>query len=156
MTAARFVSLATGAAEGLHFGLMLGRLRVRRRILARLLEEASREPAVECCGLLAGKDGVIEEIFPARNLLASATRYEIAPEELFGLFRRMRERGLDHLGIYHSHPAGVNSPSPSDVERAWYPDAAYFILSPRPDALRPVRAFRIREGQVSEWEIDGV
>lgn len=128
-------------------------IRVNRDVLRQLVEEAQREPESECCGLLAGSGGVITTLFPARNALASATAYEIAPEELFGLFRQIRERGLQHLGIYHSHPATENAPSPSDVLRAHYPDAAYFIVSPRPDAPQPVRAFAIREGAVKEREI---
>ncbi|HVB99921.1 MAG TPA: M67 family metallopeptidase [Candidatus Dormibacteraeota bacterium] len=143
-------------AEGLHFGPMISGLRVRPGILSRLVEEARRQPLTECCGLLAGSGGVITEILPARNALASATVYEIAPDELFRLFRQIRERGLDYLGIYHSHPATDNSPSPADIERAYYPDAAYFIVTPQPGAARPVRAFWIRGGNVIEWKIEEV
>ena len=85
--------------------------------------------------------------------MQSASAYEIAPLELFSLFRRMREQSLDHLGIYHSHPRGENVPSRRDIEAAYYPDTAYFIISPRQDAARPVRAFEIRDGQVRELEI---
>lgn len=131
-------------------------VRIRHEILGRLLAEAQRHPAVECCGLLAGRDGVITALYPAENALASATRYEIAPEELFRLFRQMRAAGLELLGIYHSHPTGENFPSALDIERAYYPDAAYFILSPAPEAPRPVRAFRIRDGQVQELSIEAV
>jgi proteasome lid subunit RPN8/RPN11 len=118
-----------------------------------LLAEARRLPEIECCGLLAGRDGVISAVLPACNLLVSATAYEIEPAELFALFRRMRTEGLDHLGIYHSHPRGNNAPSPRDVELAFYPQAAYFILSPLADAVRPVRAFRIVQRQVRELMI---
>ena len=128
-------------------------VRIRREVLASLIEEARRDPAIECCGLLAGSDGIITHWLPAHNALASATAYEIAPEELFRLFRQMRERGLDHLGIYHSHPATDNAPSPSDIARAYYPDAAWFIVSPRPAAPHPVRAFEIRDGVAREREI---
>jgi proteasome lid subunit RPN8/RPN11 len=126
---------------------------VTREVLERLLEEARRDPARECCGLLAGRDGVITTVMPATNALASPTAYEIAPDELFTLFRQVRDAGLEHLGIYHSHPNGENAPSSRDVELAYYPDAAYFIVSPRADAARPVRAFAIREGGVRELEI---
>ncbi len=121
-----------------------------------LLAEARRLPEVECCGLLAGRDRVISAILPARNLLASATAYEIEPADLFGLFRRMRAEGLDHLGIYHSHPRGDNAPSPTDIARAFYPQAAYFILSPLANAARPVRAFRIVHGQARELTLQAV
>jgi len=108
---------------------------------------------MECCGLLAGLDGLITKIFPAKNALASPTAYEIAPQELFQLLRLMREEGLDHLGHYHSHPASENVPSTRDVVLAYYPHDAYFIISLLPAAPRPVRAFSIRDGIVRELEI---
>jgi len=123
-------------------------IRILSGVLARLLEEARRVPEWECCGLLAGRDDVVTETFPATNALASATAYEIAPEELFRIFRQMRAAGLEHMGIYHSHPHGLLWPSVVDIERAWYSEVAYFILSPRPDAAEPVRAFHIRDGEV--------
>jgi len=67
--------------------------------------------------------------------------------------REMRAAGLELLGIYHSHPQGANEPSERDIERAYYPDAAYFIISPREDAARPVRAFSIRDRRATELEI---
>jgi [CysO sulfur-carrier protein]-S-L-cysteine hydrolase len=129
-------------------------IRVRAGLLEELLAEARRDTRIECCGLLGGNDGVISLVLPARNALASATAYEIAPDELFALFRRVREEGFDHLGIYHSHPATDNAPSPTDIERAYYPGVAHFIVSPRPDAAKPVRAFRIAEGHASELVIE--
>jgi len=128
-------------------------VRVRSEVLKEMLLHARREPAVECCGLLAGRDDIIATVFPAQNILRSATAYEIAPQELFNLFRRMRERSLVHLGLYHSHLTGDNTPSARDIERAYYPDQVYFIVSPRPDAPSAVRAFSIREGRVHELEI---
>jgi proteasome lid subunit RPN8/RPN11 len=118
----------------------------------------------ECCGLLAGRDAAITRILPARNAAERPeSEYEIAPEELFRLMREIRGAGLEMLGIYHSHPSGGNSPSASDIERAFYPEAAYFIVSPRAaddkiltlalGASPPVRAFAIRDGAAVELEI---
>ncbi len=132
---------------------MAGEIHVRAEILEEMLRHARSEQEIECCGLLAGRDGVITAIFPARNALASATVYEIAPKELFQLFRTIREGGLEHLGQYHSHLTSENFPSPRDIELAGYPDHAYFIVSLRPDAANPVRAFSIRDGGVRELEI---
>ena len=44
--------------------------------------------------------------------------------------REIRAAKLELLGIYHSHPNGKNEPSARDIELAYYPDTAYFILSP--------------------------
>ena len=135
---------------------VVGVIRVRAEILARLLDEARGAPHEECCGLLAGTAGVVTHIFPATNVLASATAYEIAPGELFRLFREMRSAGLQHLGIYHSHPTGDNWPSRRDIEGAFYSDAACFIVSPLPSALHPVRAFSLRNGAVSELALEKI
>ena len=132
-------------------------IQIRREPLTTLLEVARQEPMKECSGLLAGRDGVITRAFPGANAADDATKaYEIVPEELFRLMREIRAAGLELLGIYHSHPTGEIRPSVRDIERAYYPAVAYFILSPRTDVQQPVRAFSIRDGQVTELKIQKV
>jgi len=105
--------------------------------------------------LLAGRQGVITRVFPATNVASDpARRYEIAPQEIVRFMREMRATGLEFLGIYHSHPNGENVPSPRDIEMAYYSEEAYFIISPLPDAPRPVRAFAIRDGRATELTIE--
>jgi proteasome lid subunit RPN8/RPN11 len=134
---------------------MANRLTIQREILQEMAAQAARAPSRECCGLLAGKSGLIARILPAANAAGNpAVAYEIAPLELLRLTRAMRAENLELLGIYHSHPTGDNAPSPTDIERAYYPDVAYFILSPRPDAPRSARAFSISRGHASELEIE--
>ena len=123
-------------------------------VLQRLLQEARSKPGEECCGLLAGRDGIVSAIYPAPNASDAVDAYEISPEELFRLVREIRAGGLELLGIYHSHPTGENRPSRRDIERAYYPDTAYFILSPLPDAPQPVRAFFMRGGRITELVIE--
>jgi proteasome lid subunit RPN8/RPN11 len=123
-------------------------------VVARMLEVASANAEHECCGLLAGRDGLITTVFAARNALASATAYEIAPNELFAIVRDIRAQNLELLGIYHSHPNTENIPSPTDIARAYYPDAIHFIISPKAGAPKPIRAFRIRDGHVTELSIE--
>jgi len=131
-----------------------GTIQVRRDVIATMRSEAEREPQQECCGLLAGCDGVITRIYSVANGAANpAIAYEIAPRDLFRIMREIRAAGVELLGIYHSHPTGDNYPSARDIERAFYPDAAYFILSPRPDSPKSVRAFSICDGKVTELEI---
>jgi [CysO sulfur-carrier protein]-S-L-cysteine hydrolase len=134
---------------------MLSSIRIRQHILSALGKEATKNPAQECCGLLAGRDEIISEIFPAQNAHANpATGYEIAPQELFRVMKKLRDEKLQLLGIYHSHPRGENFPSRTDVERAFYPETPYFILSPLPTAPNPVRAFLIRDGRITELKIE--
>jgi proteasome lid subunit RPN8/RPN11 len=131
------------------------KIQLTNEIAVAIVERARKNPAEECCGLLAGRDGVITHMIPANNAAGQpSTAYEIAPEQLFELMRQIRVEGLELLGIYHSHPAGENQPSARDIDRAYYPDAAYFILSPRLDAQKPIRAFSIRNGRASELDVE--
>ena len=132
---------------------MADSVRVRQEILNEMLAHARRETHIECCGLLAGRDGEITSIVPATNALSSATAYEIEPRELFEMFRYLSKKELTHLGQYHSHLSTENVPSPTDIEQAGYPDQAYFIVSLRTDAPNPIRAFSIRDGVVKELDI---
>ena len=118
-------------------------LELPRQIYERLLDEARQALPNECCGLLGGKGNRATEIFPATNELASPSEFEIPARELFEIFRAMREKSLELVAIYHSHPSGDNAPSRRDLERAYYPEAAYVILSPAADAEAPIRAFRL-------------
>lgn len=129
-------------------------IRVRKEVCAELLAQAQRSPHLECCGLLAGREGVITHVFPAENVADSpAKSYEIDPRETVRMMRDFRDARLEFLGIYHSHPNGENKPSPRDIELAYYSEEAYFIVSPHPDAPKPVRAFWIHDGQFAEIEI---
>jgi proteasome lid subunit RPN8/RPN11 len=132
-------------------------IRVQDGVLFALQAHAQTQPNHEHCGLLAGREGVISRVLHAHNVAGDpATQYEIAPAELFQLMREIRGAGLQLLGIYHSHPRGANEPSRTDIACAYYPDAAYFIISPLPHEERPVRAFSIRDGSASELQISVV
>ena len=133
---------------------MIDEIRLARGVAAEILNHARGNPEDECCGLLAGRHGAIAQAFPAQNVAEHpTTAYEIAPKELFRIMREIRAAGLELLGIYHSHPNGDNQPSARDVERAYYPDAAYFILSPRAEAPEPIRAYSIHDGRWTQREI---
>jgi proteasome lid subunit RPN8/RPN11 len=129
--------------------------RIQRTVLSEIADRGRREASRECCGLLAGRGGIITQAFPAENVAANPTTgYEIAPKEIFQMMREFRAAGLEFLGIYHSHPKGDNAPSTRDIEQAYYSEEVYLIISPQPDVPKPVRAFSIRDGRATELEIE--
>jgi proteasome lid subunit RPN8/RPN11 len=65
----------------------------------------------------------------------------------------MDDRGMDLVGIFHSHTFTEAFPSRTDVELAGYPDATYLILSLADPDAPALRGFSIREGKVSEVEV---
>jgi proteasome lid subunit RPN8/RPN11 len=112
----------------------------------------------EACGMLGGKGGGVEKIYPVRNAKPGPDYYEMDPEEQFSVMKDIRDSGLEMIGLFHSHPTGRAYPSNVDVEQAYwpgtqlpnYPDAVYFIVSLM-DRSKPVtRGFSIEEGKVKE------
>jgi proteasome lid subunit RPN8/RPN11 len=89
--------------------------------------EASPE---ECCGLLLGRGDEIVEAIRARNVADNpTTRFLIDPADHFAARRLARERGLEVIGFYHSHPVSPPEPSPRDLAEFSYPDHLYAIVS---------------------------
>jgi proteasome lid subunit RPN8/RPN11 len=90
----------------------------------------------ECCGLLIGNfapngEKVVVETYPisnAREEEAKRNRFLIKPEELMRGERYARERKLDVIGFYHSHPDDRAVPSGYDLDHAW-PTYSYIIVS---------------------------
>ena len=98
------------------------------------IEEHARDAfPEECCGFLLGHGGErkrIAEALRAKNVATEdrARRYVIDPLELLHADDEARTRGLDLVGVYHSHPNHSAVPSEFDRSRAspWY---SYVILS---------------------------
>jgi proteasome lid subunit RPN8/RPN11 len=122
------------------------------RIIKKIADHAAAAHPTECCGVLGGRDGVVVSWRPTRNAASDPLRrYEIAPPDVFRIFRAMRAAGESLAAIYHSHPRTPPRPSPTDVAHAFYPDAAYLIFSP---AHNPsLQGYRICNGRVSIVEI---
>jgi proteasome lid subunit RPN8/RPN11 len=123
-----------------------------RALVEEMFAHAREASPEECCGLLGGRAWRAESVYRLRNVAnEAAVAYEAAPEELFAAQRRMRGRGEELLGIYHSHPRSADPvPSQTDVKLAFYPSAVYFIVG-LGGAEPTLRAFRISEREGS-WE----
>ena len=110
--------------------------------LNEIREHGVRDHPYECCGLLLGRfaaDGkVVTETYPisnAREESAKRNRFLITPEELMRGERYARDRSLEVVGFYHSHPDCPAVPSQYDLEHAW-PTYSYIIVSTRADEAR--------------------
>lgn len=67
--------------------------------------------------------------FRGTNIDASPARYTMEPEEVIAALRIIREREWRLGGIVHSHLAGPATPSPVDLQEAYYPDALMIVVS---------------------------
>jgi proteasome lid subunit RPN8/RPN11 len=132
-------------------------LRIPRDIYDAMLAQAQAELPNECCGLLGGtRDGDrvrATQRYPLVNAAANPVRYEADPRGLLHAFRDMRERQIEHLAIYHSHPTSDPVPSRTDLAQAFYPGVVYLIISLKSDPPT-VRGWWLSETDYSEaeWE----
>lgn len=127
-------------------GLVLSQTNFRR-----IVGHARAEAPNEACGLLAGREGYVTHVLPAINVAENPlVGYLMDPHDQIRHFQAIEEQGLDLLGIYHSHPVSPAYPSPTDLSMAYYPEAAYVIISLMRSDNPVLRAFRMVDGQVSE------
>jgi proteasome lid subunit RPN8/RPN11 len=99
-------------------------------------QHGERDYPFECCGLMLGRfesDGrkIVTETYSisnAREEEAKRNRFLIRPEELRRGEKYAREKGLDVVGLYHSHPDEPAVPSTYDLEHAW-PTYSYVVVS---------------------------
>lgn len=120
-----------------------------------MIEHAKKNYPQEACGLLVGA-GSATRFIPMINVLASSSAYEMDPGSLINTFRDLRTTGEELIAIYHSHPHGPARPSKSDIERAYYPEAAHLIVSLADRESPQAAAFRILEGNILEIEVHAI
>ena len=112
-----------------------------------MLEHVLRCLPEEACGLVGGVGSRARIVLPVANRLHSRVKFEMEPREQLKALRWLEEHGLDLVAIFHSHPHGPQSPSPTDIERFNYPPAATLIWSPRQSEWL-VQGFSILEKHV--------
>ena len=99
----------------------------------------------ECCGIMLGQvsddSKTLVEVWATENawsaeadyypdgvVTTTRRRYAIAPAVLLQAQREARDRQLDIIGIYHSHPDHPAIPSEFDRVYAWH-QYSYIIVS---------------------------
>ena len=106
-----------------------GTVDVARAALDGVVAHARDAAPAECCGLLVGRGDRIVAAVQTRNIAEPATtRFLIDPKDHIDGRREARQRGLDIVGFYHSHPRSAPVPSAIDVADAAYPQHLYLIV----------------------------
>jgi proteasome lid subunit RPN8/RPN11 len=133
--------------------------------LLKIQSHAERCYPEECCGLLLGVQireaegsvhwqvttiqetencwGDIDEFSKTDPTEGKHNRFAIDPRILLMVQKADREREIQLIGIYHSHPNGVAVPSEFDRAIAW-PDYVYWIMS--------LESGRVKDGK--GWLLD--
>lgn len=117
---------------------------IPQQIVDDIIDHAKELAPYECCGLLAGTDGVVTRLYRIKNIVAMegahnlssfdsakaahlerlspAERAEIAfvmdMQDFSTAKKDMRNNGLDLQIVYHSHPHDPARPSITDIKIA--------------------------------------
>lgn len=105
----------------------------------------------EACGLLAGPPGTDRcmAFYPCRNTAGSSRVYTVDPTDHLRADRDAEAKGLEIIGVMHSHTHTEAYPSPTDVAQAPDPGWHYVIVSLRADAPT-LRSYRIVDEVITE------
>jgi len=109
-------------------------IEIEKEAWAAMVAHAEKVFPNECCGAMLGSvDGerkTVKTAVPLQNAFtgAQAARYEIRPEDLLASEREARARGMDLVGIFHSHPDCDAYFSETDLKNScpWY---SFVVLS---------------------------
>ena len=106
-------------------------MRITRALLDQIHTHLEAGYPNEACGVMLGEDGVVTEVVPAGNERTDSARnrYLIDPLAYIKIERDADKRGLQVLGIYHSHPDVPARPSQFDLDNATWSGVSYLIVS---------------------------
>jgi [CysO sulfur-carrier protein]-S-L-cysteine hydrolase len=116
--------------------------------LQQMIDHVDAHAPLEACGLLAGRDSKVEKIFLVQNQARSAVRFVMNPVEQLAAFAWIDSKGMDLLGIFHSHPTGPETVSATDIAEAAY--AVVHVILSHMDKSWHARGFWIEDNDYTE------
>jgi proteasome lid subunit RPN8/RPN11 len=128
--------------------MMIQSLTLKRAQMFAMQRHINFEAPLEACGLLGGKDQVVELVLPVKNAAESKVRFTMDPRAQLRAMEQVEALGMEILAIFHSHPKGPSVPSATDIEEALYP--VVNIIWSKVGRRWQARGFWIEAGQVTE------
>lgn len=125
-----------------------------RPLVNQLLHYAQTNSEQEICGLISGKQGVLQQCYPVGNTATHPEhRFIMDEKQLVDTLRQIRENDQELLAIFHSHPTAPAEPSITDIAEDQYPDVMKLIISLNTDGVLEMRAFYTRNGEIEPVEL---
>ena len=124
-------------------------IEVNQNIIDAITAHAERDYPHECGGMLIGTfaEGrkTVTETFPLENAREEEARHNrvlILPKDVLRAERYAREKKLDVVGYYHSHPDSPAIPSQYDLDHA-LPVWSYIIASVIEGKVADIRSWEM-------------
>ena len=102
----------------------------------------------EACGILAGSANVVKHVLPVTNELHSPFKFRMAPQEQLQAFLWLEQNNLAMVAYYHSHPAGPDHLSETDLLQFFYPGVKSVLVYPK-NSTWQIKGFII-EGNITK------
>jgi proteasome lid subunit RPN8/RPN11 len=99
-------------------------------------------------GSINGEGFVVEDVLPLENSWSEgsqANRFQLAPADSMKAELTAAQRGLDVIGVFHSHPDHPAEPSQWDLAWASWPNFSYLITTVAEGTAARTRAWRLLE-----------
>ena len=144
---------ANSAHSGTEFNLPITALILPEPVFTKMHTHAASTFPEECCGLLLGvfrddqKTKSVTEGKPMSNVFQKEERFHrftIDPREFMQADIDAEVRGLEIVGIYHSHPSAPAKPSQYDLSHAW-PALSYVVIEVRDAKATETKSWVLRE-----------
>ena len=128
-------------------------LRIAQRHLSEVVAHCQSRYPKEACGLLAGKDGVVTQVYPMTNVEDSPIGYAMDPKEQLQVEKQMRQQDQRMVGIFHSHTASPAYPSSVDVRLAISSDVSYVLVSFQRHDRPDFKSYRVDGTTITPEEV---
>ena len=125
-------------------------LSLPQEMLDRVVDHARRDHPDECCGVIAGRDGVATRVFEMDNAERSPTGFSFDSGQWLQVYRALDDADEQPLVVYHSHTATEAYPSRTDVLWSKNTEFEHWLLVSTRDGTDEVRSYVITDGDVVE------
>ena len=129
-------------------------LKMQNSLLQRIHAHGVETYPHECCGALLGRDDdggrEIVGLMPLENRRNDSprNRFEVTPDDVRMAEKEAREKKIDLIGWYHSHPDAPARPSEFDREHAW-PWYSYIIVSVQKGEPKDTTSWRLHDDRAA-------
>lgn len=135
------------------------KLKIKSSDLGKIDAHALETYPYECVGLMIGTPDKetfeIREVVKAKNTLNSPVAFEADPQFVYEVYRDAENRGLQLIGIYHSHPNLHAYVSARDAEfMKFWGHLVWLILGLTQEKIIERKAFTMKDGKIHNVELE--
>ena len=133
-------------------------IKLRRDHYNEMIAHALADAPVECCGIVALKDGYSAGVHQAVNVETSPYRFSIDPRQYLKIERAIEAADGSVAGFYHSHTGTPPVPSPTDTRAmtgaGFVPPFIHFVVGVADRENPEVRVWHIENNDKTEQQFE--